>query len=212
MKQEELFSYVYDFLSQLFDHEEMLQSVRKIILFGSVVRGDFHDKSDVDLFIDTPSSSVIHTITKKEQVLFEKRIETTWALRGISLPLKIQVGDLNHPRWEALRDQIAQYGKVVYAPYEQAPQKLQHYILITYELGKLKQKHKMAYLRVIYGYKTKKDKKLYVKKGMLEHSQGKKIGANSLLLPRDKMNEIRPILHKYKISHTVKDVWLTSML
>src|SRR3989344_9115949 len=134
MKMAELFSYIYDFLSQLLEHEEILQSVQKIILFGSAVRGDFHSTSDIDLFIDTSSASKIQKIVKIEQSLFEKRIEKTWALRGITLSIKIQIGDLSHSRWETLNDQIAQYGKVVYGPYEQAPKKLQHFVLITYEL------------------------------------------------------------------------------
>ena len=207
----ELFSYIYDFLSQLLEHEEILQSVQKIILFGSAVRGDFHSTSDIDLFIDTTSAPQIQKIVKREQSLFEKRIEKTWALRGITLPIKIQIGDLSHSRWETLNDQIAQYGKVVYGPYEQAPKKLQHFVLITYELGKLKQKHKMAFLRVLYGYKTRKGKKQYTKKGRLESMGGKRIGVNSLFFPRDKALEIRHILNKYKMAHTVKDVWAATL-
>ena len=207
----ELFSYIYDFLSQLLEHEEILQSVQKIILFGSAVRGDFHSTSDIDLFIDTTSAPQIQKIVKREQSLFEKRIEKTWALRGITLPIKIQIGDLSHSRWETLNDQIAQYGKVVYGPYEQAPKKLQHFVLITYELGKLKQKHKMAFLRVLYGYKTRKGKKQYTKKGRLESMGGKRIGVNSLFFPRDKAREIRRILNKYKMAHTVKDVWAATL-
>jgi len=211
MKMAELFSYIYDFLSQLLEHEEILQSVQKIILFGSAVRGDFHSTSDIDLFIDTTSAPQIQKIVKREQSLFEKRIEKTWALRGITLPIKIQIGDLSHSRWETLNDQIAQYGKVVYGPYEQAPKKLQHFVLITYELGKLKQKHKMAFLRVLYGYKTRKGKKQYTKKGRLESMGGKRIGVNSLFFPRDKAREIRRILNKYKMAHTVKDVWAATL-
>ena len=77
MKMAELFSYTYDFLSQLLEHEEILQSVQKIILFGSAVRGDFHSTSDIDLFIDTTSAPQIQKIVKREQSLFEKRIEKT---------------------------------------------------------------------------------------------------------------------------------------
>lgn len=212
MKQEELFSYAYDFISQLLDQEEVLKAVRKIILFGSIVRGDFHEGSDVDLFIDTLAAPAIQKIVKKEQSLFEKRIEKTWALRGLTLPLKIQIGDLNHPRWETFRDQIAQYGKIMYGPYEQAPQRLHHFVLVTYELGKLKQKHKMAFLRMLYGYKTTKGKKEYLQKGKLESLGGKRIGTNSLLLPRDRLLEIRPVLTKYRVRPTLKDVWIAGVL
>ncbi len=212
MKQQGLFSYVYDFLSSLLDHEEILSSVRKIILFGSAVRGDFHAHSDIDLFIDTLSAPKIEKIVLKEQSLFEKRIEKTWVLRGIALPLKIQIGDLNHPRWEVLREQIAQYGKIVYGPYEQAPRSLQHYTLMTYGLNTLKQKKKMGFLRTLYGYKNKKGKVEYSKKGFLEEIGGRRIGTNSLLIPRDKVREIRSLFKEYGITPQLKDVWISGML
>lgn len=212
MKQQELFSYVYDFISSVLDHEEILASVRRIILFGSAVRGDFHTHSDIDLFIDTISSRKIEKIVQKEQALFEKRIGKTWELRGITLPLKVQIGDLQHPRWEALQEQIAQYGKIVYGPYEQAPKALQHYTLITYDLSALSQKKKMGFIRSAYGYKSKKRKVEYNKKGLLEEVSGRRVGTNSLLVPQDKVREVRSLFNKYKLPHTIKDVWLNSML
>lgn len=212
MKQQELFSYVYDFLSSLLDHEEILQSVRKIILFGSVVRGDFHARSDIDMFIDTLSASKIEKVVQKEQSLFEQKIKKTWELRGISLPFMIQRGDLNHPRWEALRDQIAQYGKIVYGSYEQAPPGLQHYILMTYDLSALKQKKKMGFIRAVYGYKSKKGRVEYSKKGLLEEVGGRRVGINSLLIPRDKVREIRSLFNKYRVIPRIKDVWAGSLL
>lgn len=212
MKQQELLSYVYDFLSSLLDHEETLQSVRRIILFGSAVRGDFHAHSDIDLFIDTISAHKIEKIVETEQALFEKRIEKTWVLRGIALPLKVQIGDLQHPRWEALEEQIAQYGKIVYGPYEQAPKGLQHYTLMTYDLSALSQNKKMGFIRTAYGYKGKKGKVEYKKKGLLEEVGGQRVGTNSLLVPRDKVREIRSLFNKYKLTPRIKDVWLGGML
>ncbi len=212
MKQQELFSYVYDFISSLLDHEEILASTRRIILFGSAVRGDFHARSDIDLFIDTISANKIEKIVQKEQALFEKRIEKTWELRGIALPLKVQIGDLHHPRWEILQEQMAQHGKIIYGPYELAPKALQHYALITYGLGALKQNKKMGFIRTAYGYKSKKGKAEYNKKGLLEEWGGRRIGTNSLLVPRDKVREVRSLFNKYKLTPKIKDVWLSGML
>ncbi len=212
MKQQELFSYVYDFISSLLDHEEILQSIRRIILFGSVVRGDFHTQSDIDLFIDTISAGKIEKIVQKEQALFEKKIEKTWELRGIALPLKVQIGDLQHSRWEALQEQIAQYGKIVYGPYEQVPKGLQHYTLMSYDLSALSQNRKMGFIRTAYGYKSKKGKVEYKKKGLLEEVGGQRVGTNSLLVPRDKVREVRSLFNKYKLTPKIKDVWLNRVL
>jgi len=212
MKQQELFSYLYDFLSSLLDHAEILPSVRKIILFGSAVRGDFHPHSDIDLFIDTLSPPKIEKIVQREQSLFEKRIEKTWELRGIGLPIKVQIGDINHSRWDALREQMAQHGKIVYGPYEQAPLGLHHHALMTYDLSALPQKKKMGFLRAAYGYKSKKGRVEYSKKGLLEEWGGRRIGTNAVLIPRDKVREIRSLFHKYRLTPQVKDIWASGLL
>lgn len=52
MKQNELFSYVYDFISQMLENRDIFGKIRKIILYGSIVRSDFTRDSDIDLFID----------------------------------------------------------------------------------------------------------------------------------------------------------------
>lgn len=209
MKQHELFSYAYDFISQLLDHEEILLRVRKIILFGSVVRGDFHDQSDLDLFIDLRSGekNKMELLVKKEINLFEKRIEKTWLLRRINPPLKILVGDLEQERWSNLKDELSRYGKIVYGAYEEKPGKLRHGLLMTYELGSLKQKDKMAFLRTLCGYNSRKGKKEYVQKGLLTQIGGRKLGSNVLLVNREEGQEIKAVFRRYKVKYTIKEIW-----
>ena len=52
MKQSEVFSYVYDFISQILEKKEIFESIKRIILFGSIARGDFDKDSDIDIFIE----------------------------------------------------------------------------------------------------------------------------------------------------------------
>ena len=53
MKKNELYAYLTDFLSILYLKKDLLTKINSIILFGSVARGDFDKKSDVDiLFIN----------------------------------------------------------------------------------------------------------------------------------------------------------------
>ncbi len=209
MKQHELYSYVYDFTSQLMEDLEIFNSVRTIILFGSVVRGDFHKKSDIDLFIDV-NKHINNTSNRiKEKLnLFETKSKKTWVLRGIDLPLKVIVDDLNNEKWDSLREELGSYGKLIYGKYEQTSSKLTRYFLLTFELKLLPQREKMAIVRNLYGYTSKKGDKIYSQKKLLHQTQGIKISANTILIPPEKFPEIKRLLVEYNVKYIIKEVWM----
>ncbi|MBU0459737.1 MAG: nucleotidyltransferase domain-containing protein, partial [Nanoarchaeota archaeon] len=165
MRQNELFSYVYDFVSQLLDEKLIFDSVSKIILFGSVVRGDFRKGSDVDLFVELKTlkeKKKIDHLIKKELNKFETRAEKSWYLRGVNLPIKLLIGNLD--QFKDLKEEISSYSKVVYGQYEEIPGRIKHKVLVTYEIKKLSQKNKMSFLRKLFGYVSVKKGKKYVSK------------------------------------------------
>lgn len=210
MKQHELFSYLYDFISQLLDHQEIFIAVRRIIFFGSVVRGDFSKNSDLDLFIDLHSPSdqkKIQELLKREIDKFELRCERTWLLRGINLPIKVLVGDLQQERWKELREEILNYGKTVYGRFEQKPEQLEPKALIQYHLKKLSAKDKMSFLRELYGYATLKGRKKYLQKGLIQEIKGEKIGPNVLLVDSENIVKVRKLCQEYNLDCLVREVW-----
>ena len=207
MNQEELFSYVYDFLSQLLENKDIFPHLRRIILYGSVVRGDFRENSDIDVFIDSNFPQKIKNKVKGELNKFEARTEKTWALRGLSLPLKIIVDNLSHSRWKELREEILSYGKIVYGPFESLPLHKKLYFLIIYELKTKHQAEKMAFLRHLYGYNSKKKKKEYLQKGLLEQIKGLKLEANVLLIPPESWILLKKVFLKFKINYTIREIW-----
>ena len=207
MKQEELFSYIYDFLSQLLENKEICSNVNQIILFGSVARGDFHNKSDIDLFVDTKQPKKINHLIKREINKFEIRAEKTWFLRGINLTIKAIVGNLNQPQWRELREEILSYSKVLFGPYEKAPEQGKPALLITYELKSIPQKSKMVLLRKLYGYKSWKKNKEYVQKGLLLELGGRKIEANVILINRENWPQIKSLFLKLKVKYTLQEIW-----
>lgn len=211
MKQYELFSYVYDFTSQLLDNKIIFSSLKRIILFGSVARGDIRKESDVDLFIDLKypkEQKEINNLIKKEINKFEARSEKTWFLRGIDFPIKVIVGSLEQGKWEDLREEILSYGTIIYGRFEEKPEKLEHKILIDYNLKKLSQRNKMAFLRKLYGYVLRKQGKEYVQKGLISEIKGEKIGAKALLVKAEDLMKIKSLLKRYLIKYGVRDVWL----
>jgi len=208
MKQQELYSYVYDFISQLLENNESINLIRKIILYGSVARGNFTEKSDIDIFIDTTNPSKLKAQVEKELNKFEQKVEKTWALRGIKLPLKIMIENIEHSRWKNLREEIASYGKIIYGSIEETPMKLKHFLLVSYELKNLTQKEKMSLIRKLHGYISKKESVEYTKTGLVKEIAGEKMGSNIILIPRLEWDKIKKILSLYKTKYTIKDIWV----
>lgn len=211
MKQHELFSYIYDFISQLWENKLLFDSIEKIILFGSIARGDFREESDVDLFIDLRSPEKLKEINhliKKEINKFETRCEKTWFLRGIKLPLKVIAGNLEQERWKELKEEILSYGKIIYGKFEERPRGLAHQVLISYTLKNLSQMRKMAFLRKLFGYTSRKRSKKYIRKGLIDEVKGERVGSQALLLGVEELIKIKKILKEYKVKYQLRDIWL----
>ena len=210
MRGNELLSYIYDFISQIIDNKDIFDSVRSIILFGSIVRGDFKKDSDIDIFIDVKSKEEKHNIDniiKKELGKFELRGENSWHLRGIKLPINLIIDDINNEEWKDLKEEIKSYGKILYGKYSEAPEKLEHKIIISYDIIQLAQKKKMFFLRKLYRYTTKKKNKLYKQSGLLNEINGERIGTNSMIISTDHLTEIRKFLKDNKAKYAIIDIW-----
>ena len=211
MKQSELFSYVYDFISQLIENQEIFDKVRRIILFGSVARGNFTPKSDIDLFIDIKSldeEKEVDRLIRLELYKFETRAEKTWFLRKINLPIKPVIGNIEQEKWKDLRDLILNYGKIIYGDFEHFPDKTKHKILIVYNILNLSQKRKMSFLRRLYGYTITKGRKKYVQGGVIDEINGEKISANSILIDANNLTIIKKLLKEHGLKYTLRDAWI----
>ena len=208
MKQSEILSYVYDFVSHLFE-SPVNKVITRIILFGSAARGNMMEESDVDLFVDAPLSKVadVEKAVVREINKFEMHAEKTWHVRGINSPLKVIVGDLHDKRWSSLRDEILSYGRLLYGTYTEMPDAPRHHVIVSYQLHKLAQKNKMALLRELFGYTSKK-KKIYKKQGMLESTGGSRVGINAVIVTADRIAAFKAFFKKYKAPVTFTECWL----
>jgi predicted nucleotidyltransferase len=207
MKQTEILSYTYDFLSQLYD-DPISSSINRIILFGSVARNDFTPESDIDLFVDViHSEKKVENVVRKQMNKFEARAVKIWHLRDIDNPIKVLVGNLKDKRWDQLRNEIISYGKILFGKFEELPQTSMHHVIITYDLHKLSQKKKMALLRALFGYTSIKKKKRYTQSGILERHEGKKIGANAVIIPVAGLLPIKKTFKKYNVKHRLIECW-----
>ena len=198
-------SYIYDFLRVFFDKLPDRERIRGIYLFGSLARGNPHQNSDVDLFIDVESSlsQEIEELARESVNEFEIYSEKTWKLRGVTYPFSIIVGDLQDQKWNELQNEIVQYGFVLYRKLENKALKNKHpseRILLSYDLSSQKQAHKMTILRNLFGYSLKKGNKVYRSEGLLPLGFKGRL-SNALILDKNQAEKVIEILKKYRVSY-----------
>ena len=209
MKKTELLAYVFDFTHFLMDNLD--QEIQEIILFGSIARGDFTKKSDIDLFVNVKNRKDIKKIertVRKALDEFETASSQTWDLRKIDFPLKPIVGDLDSTQWSALRREIISTGLTLYGRYKEIPKKLQHQLLFSFNLKNLQPKQKVKIIRQLYGYQTKKGEKTYVHKGLLQQEKAVKINPSTILVPVESHQTFYNFFKGFKIQHQIREVWM----
>ena len=211
MKVDIAYSYIYDFLSVLFENNDIHAHIQNILLFGSIARGKFDKKSDIDIFFDIKNESykeLLEKTLKNSLKSFELRASKTWGLKGVDFPINCIAGDLDAQQWKSLREDIVSNGISLLGKFELMPEKVSHYALFYFSLEKLKRKDKMKFLRKLFGYKNVKMKKTYLHKGRLERIGGIKIGPNNILIPLAEVESIKDIFKSFSITPKIIEVWL----
>lgn len=177
--------------------------IDRIILFGSVVRGDSDEESDVDIFVDSK-----HRIEKEVNKIIRSfeisDVNEKWRLKGVKNPLSIKVGDLE--KWR-LRRSIISDGIVLYGKYKEIPKDAKYHLLFSLDFRGLNRNKKIVIWRKFYGYKQKIGPKIYVSKGLLSEVDGKKIDKGVIVVPTENRDKIIDFLRKYKIRHRINEIW-----
>lgn len=206
-----IFPYIYEYVSVLFEDSEIKRLTKRIILFGSVARGEFDSKSDIDIFLEVSpnlaerAEGLVRKSEKRFSIIAGKR-----GFLGIKNPIKTIVGNLGEPRWKELKSEMISYGITLYGKFESMPENLSHHSLFSYSLSKIPQKEKMKFLRMLFGYTIKKGGKEYRQTGLLEEIGGEKLSPNSILVPTEKSREIQKTLNSFRVTPEIREVWIKS--
>jgi len=203
-----IFSYIYDFISFLFE-KNLKDEIKNIILFGSVASGEFDEESDIDIFIeiwDRNKKKIIENKVKEQLNKFEEISLRKWYPRGIKNNFSIIVGNINE--WNSIKYDMVSNGILLYGKFETKLKGMNHNVIISFSLNKLKQQDKMKFIRELYGYKLKKGNKKYLRKGLIEEYNGLKISINSIIIPIEKIKKLRKFFSKYKLSPEIREVWM----
>ncbi len=205
-----MMQYIYDFLSILFDKIKNKEKIEKVILFGSFARGNPRKDSDIDIFIDVieEDKEEINSLVKEALNEFELKAVKTWHIKGIKNAIIPIVDSLDADKWKELKREIAVYGIILFGS-QKGEKAIQgkHKVIIEYDLSKRKQKDKMRIIRKLYGYKNKKDKKVYFKKGITEAIKGEKI-SNAIIVEIENYKPIISLLKEHKIPLKIRTIWV----
>ena len=200
MKRENLISYAANFVSFLLD--QFQTDIDKIVLFGSVARGDFDDESDIDLFVDT-KKEIQKDVLKTLSFFRMSETQKKWELKGLKNELSIKVGDLN--KWKLKRD-ILTDGIILYGKFKELPDTVEYYLLIKPSFKKFSRSKKVSLWRSLYGYSQKTNSKTYKTKGIVNEVDGKRIESGIIIKMTNK-KQVLDFLNKEKISYTVNEIW-----
>ena len=98
-QQNELIGYALDFASYVI---RKTGGINRIILFGSIARGDFDLESDMDIFIDTTSRKLGRQIPKLVESYYTSSTAKTWYLKGVKREISCVIGELDREEWKDL--------------------------------------------------------------------------------------------------------------
>jgi len=206
MKMNNLIAYTYDFISYL-TMQGILKNfdIQKIILFGSVARGDYDKSSDIDIFIDTKKAKgLLKEIHKIEKAFLSSARIDKWERVNINNNFSFVIGDLNNKKWTDLKKSMVLHAFVLFDRFTEIEENLKPYALIKWYLDSSNPKKRVGLSRKLYGYKLRS--KEY--KGILDELQAKKIGRGVVLLPLDKVQVIRKMLAKLEIKYSVYNIYM----
>ncbi len=193
-----LVSYAMDCASFLVlkNHE----SIKQIILFGSVGRNEASNESDIDLFIETFDEKGKADIMKaNDQFLRSIKVTGYWRLLAVTNPINIIIGRLDD--YGELESSIIANGIVLYAKYAPRIKGGKHSVLFVWENVQPNTK-RVLLNKQLFGYRQRK--KFY--SGAVQKFGGERLGKGCILLPLESSNMVHALFKAHKVSVRIKKI------
>lgn len=183
--------YVSYFASYLIDNLKNLDFLNRIILFGSVARGEARKDSDVDVFVELKkeSQTVKKEIEKVLESFYKSREALLFKSRGVDNKINLIIGKLDE--WKELKESISLTGIVLYGPYTDTKKSGRKFQLIFWDSIS---KNRGAFLNKLYGFRA--GGKVYL--GIIEKYGGKRTGKSSLIIPAEYAKEVFNLISQHK--------------
>ena len=200
MERNEIIAYAMDFASYLVSRSE---GINRIILHGSVARGDFDSESDIDLFVDITDKKSEKKIRIYEENYYKTNSYKEWKLKGVDNEISLIIGKLDSDEWKDLKRAIMNTGIVLYGKYTAENKEAKHYVLFSFENIKPESK-RVGLFRKLFGFNA--GKKNY--SGLAEKFNMRRIGKGTILVPIEHVSELKKYFLMNKVQTKLYDVWL----
>ncbi len=195
----EYLSYAMDCASYIISK---IENIDKIILYGSIARGDFDEKSDVDLFIDANDKKISKIIDKIIEDYHKTETFKKWGLKGIQNQFSVIVGKLESKEWKDLKRAIINTGIILFGKYKSNIEKIHQYTLFSFENIK-PDKKRVSIFRKLFGFKI--GKKEY--SGLIDKINAIKVGKGSIIVPIEHTNKLKNYFQEKKVNVKLYDLW-----
>ena len=177
-----------------------IEDVKAVILYGSLARGEYTSRSDIDLFILT-----IKDKTRKE--VQDKVIKLESEIGRNIQPTVRTIAELQKTDTGLLQN-IFQEGKILYLKEpSDIPSaillKQKPYLIYSFQISNLTQKDKARFNRHLY----EQTRKGYKYKGLLQEIGGQKLSAGCVIIPHIQKKKIEKFFRKFKAKFEQLKVW-----
>lgn len=205
--QKEFKDAVFEFTKEASDFD----SVRTILLFGSVAKGEADKRSDIDILVifDAAGNKFkdedkIFTMSQELGKKYDKTVQVVFSNRNFD--------KLDRKFIETvLKESIILYGKL---PSVKADNLLlEPYSIFSFDLDSLDKNNRNKLGRILMGYATKKKYKSKVYKssseGLIKGYGCRKLGPSSIIVPFKNINIFEKLFKSFNIKYRKLDVWIS---
>ncbi len=200
-------------ITDFVNNAEKIPNLVSAILYGSIVKGEMHKKSDIDILLlfDTDhnpelglESKVAHQISAEVMKKHPSPNPISFVFSNLN---DIEPNEVDF-LWNTAKEGVVIWGKPNLAMLK-LKDVLEPKMLITYSMNNLGRKEKVRVHRALHGYKSRTtiNGKLYLtkKEGIVKKEE--KLGLNTIIVSAEKADAITNILEKFGVKYSIRKVW-----
>ncbi|PIN88443.1 hypothetical protein COU61_04900 [Candidatus Pacearchaeota archaeon CG10_big_fil_rev_8_21_14_0_10_35_13] len=197
---EDMITYAMSFLSHSL---RKITGIKEVIIYGSSVRGEADNGSDLDLFFDInrkeDEEEMKKTINEEIKMFYKTRTYNDWKLKGISNRISAKVGILNE--WK-LKRSIMSEGISLYSRFKETPKEIEPFTQFQIEpIRDITKRNKI--MRRLFG---RKENNMNTE-GMIKKVGGRKLSPTTFIIPSQHCNEVIRILNEERIKYQLFEFW-----